>query len=129
MYSHIFKPESIFSKKFLNEWSKYYTTDVAFLKDSQAFYKGYVNQYDGDLKAQVTMTAGDNEVTIDPHDIFEKIDKLWIDIAGDKNFKQRFNFFFQHGNLDIHFSQHNDKRYQRQQHGPTLCQCLEKFHD
>jgi DNA mismatch repair ATPase MutS len=92
MYSHIFKPESIFSKKFLNEWSKYYTTDVAFLKDSQVFYKAYVNLYDGDLKAQVTMTTGTNEVTIDPHDIFEKIDKLWIDIAGDKNFKQRFNY-------------------------------------
>jgi hypothetical protein len=92
MYSHIFKPESIFSKKFLNEWSKYYTTDVAFLKDSQVFYKTYVNLYDGDLKAQVTMNTGDNEVTIDPHDTFEKIDKLWIDIAGDKNFKQRFNY-------------------------------------
>jgi hypothetical protein len=38
------------------------------------------------------MTAGDNELTIVPHDIFEKIDKLWIDIAGDKNFKQRFNY-------------------------------------
>jgi ABC-type multidrug transport system fused ATPase/permease subunit len=92
MYSHIFKPESIFSKKFLNEWSKYYTTDVAFLKDSQVFYKAYVNLYDGDLKAQVTMTTSTNEVIIDPHDIFEKIDKLWIDIAGDKNFKQRFNY-------------------------------------
>jgi len=92
MYSHIFKPESIFSKKFLNEWSKYYTTDVAFLKDSQLFYKAYVNLYDGDLKAKVTMTTDTNEITIDPHDIFEKIDKLWIDIAGDKNFKQRFNY-------------------------------------
>jgi hypothetical protein len=92
MYSHILKPESIFSKKFLNEWSRYYTTDVAFLKDSQLFYKAYVNLYDGDLKAQVTMTTNDSEVTINPHDIFEKIDKLWIDIAGDKNFKQRFNY-------------------------------------
>ena len=92
MYSHILKPESIFSKKFLNEWSRYYTTDVAFLKDSQLFYKAYVNLYDGDLKAQVTMTTSDNEVVINPHDIFEKIDKLWIDIAGDKNFKQRFNY-------------------------------------
>jgi len=92
MYSHIFKPESIFSKKFLNEWSKYYTTDVAFLKDSQLFYKAYVSLYEGDLKAKVTMTTDTNEVTIDPHDIFEKIDKLWIDIAGDKNFKQRFNY-------------------------------------
>jgi ABC-type multidrug transport system fused ATPase/permease subunit len=92
MYSHIFKPESIFSKKFLNEWSKYYTTDVAFLKDSQLFYKAYVSLYEGDLKAKVIMTIDTNEVTIDPHDIFEKIDKMWIDIAGDKNFKQRFNY-------------------------------------
>ena len=92
MYSHIFKPESIFSKKFLNEWSKYYTTDVKFLKDSQVFYKAYINQYEGDLKKPIKMTASGNEIDINPHDIFEKIDKLWIDIAGDKNFKQRFNY-------------------------------------
>ena len=93
MYSHIFKPESIFSKKFLNEWSKYYTTDVKFLKDSQVFYKSYTNQYGGDLKVPVKLlTSDNNEVTVDPHDIFEKIDKLWIDIAGDKNFKQRFSY-------------------------------------
>ena len=92
MYSHIFKPESIFSKKFLNEWSKYYTTDVKFLKDSQMFYKAYINQYEGDLKKSIKMTAAGNEIDINPHDTFEKIDKLWIDIAGDKNFKQRFNY-------------------------------------
>jgi energy-coupling factor transporter ATP-binding protein EcfA2 len=93
MYSHIFKPESIFSKKYLNEWSKYYTTDTLFLKDSQVFYKLYNNQYGGDLKAAVTIKSSDNsELIVDPHDIFDKIDKLWIDIAGDKNFKQRFNY-------------------------------------
>ena len=92
MYSHIFKPESIFSKKFLSEWSKYYTTDVKFLKDSQVFYKTYINQYEGDLKKPITITTDGNEIDINPHDTFEKIDKLWIDIAGDKNFKQRFNY-------------------------------------
>jgi ABC-type multidrug transport system fused ATPase/permease subunit len=92
MYSHIFNPESIFSKKFLNEWSKYYTTDIPFLKDSQLFYKSYSNQYGGDLKTPIKMNIGENESTIDPHDIFKKIDALWIDIAGDKNFKQRFNY-------------------------------------
>jgi hypothetical protein len=92
MYSHIFKPDSIFSKKFLNEWSKYYTTDVLFLKDSQLFYKSYSNQYGGDLTTPIKMNTDENEITIDPHDIFKKIDALWIDIAGDKNFKQRFNY-------------------------------------
>ena len=57
------------------------------------FYKLYNNQYGGDLKAAVTIKSTDNsELMVDPHDIFEKIDKLWIDIAGDKNFKQRFNY-------------------------------------
>ena len=92
MYSHIFKPDSIFSKKFLNEWSKYYTTDVIFLKDSQVFYKSYVNQHGGDLKTPIKMVTDNTEITIDPHDIFQKIDALWLDIAGDKNFKQRFSY-------------------------------------
>lgn len=94
MYAHILKPESVFSKRFLNKWSKYYTTNIEFLKDSQVFYKSYVNKYGGDLKADIKMILENtnNEVTINPHEIYEKIDKLWIDIAGDTNFKQRFNY-------------------------------------
>jgi hypothetical protein len=97
MYAHIFKPESVFAERFINKWSKYYTTNIDFLKDSQVFYKSYVNKYGGDLKAAVTITTEDknkenNEIIIIPHEIYEKIDKLWIDIAGDTNFKQRFSY-------------------------------------
>ena len=38
------------------------------------------------------MVTDNTEITIDPHDIFQKIDALWLDIAGDKNFKQRFSY-------------------------------------
>ncbi len=94
LYSTILKPKSIFGKRFLNDWSKYYTTDIGFLKDSQEFYKSYENQYGGDLKAPVKMVGSldDNEMTINPHDVYDEIDKLWVDIAGDVNFKQRFNY-------------------------------------
>ena len=94
LYSTILNPKSTFGKRFLNDWSKYYTTDIVFLKDSQQFYKSYENQYGGDLKAPVTMVVSvdGDEKTINPHDIYDEIDKLWIDIAGDVNFKQRFNY-------------------------------------
>jgi hypothetical protein len=94
LYYSILKPKSTFGKRFLNDWSKYYTTDVEFLKDSQHFYKSYENQYGGDLKAPVTMVIGvdSKETVINPHDIYDEIDKLWIDIAGDVNFKHRFNY-------------------------------------
>ena len=35
MYEHIFNPETIYGKRFIDQWAKYYTSDVTFLKDSQ----------------------------------------------------------------------------------------------
>lgn len=94
LYATIFKPKSTFGKRFLNDWSTYYTTDVVFLKESQQFYKSYENQYGGDLKAPVKIIGdvGGVEMTINPHEVYDVIDKLWVDIAGDVNFKQRFNY-------------------------------------
>ena len=114
MYETIFKPESIFSKRYVPLWSRYYTTNVDFLKESQTFYKSYVNQYDCKLNEPLRMVLDDKNnytykpyktgddigtnatsnsgVIIFPHDVYNTIDKLWIDIAGDKNFKQRFSY-------------------------------------
>jgi energy-coupling factor transporter ATP-binding protein EcfA2 len=114
MYETIFKPESTFSKRYVAIWSRYYTTNVDFLKESQTFYQSYVNQYGCKLSEPLRMVLDDkNEynykpyntgdekgtsanassgVIIFPHDVYKTIDKLWIDIAGDKNFKQRFSY-------------------------------------
>ena len=111
MYETIFKPESIFSKRYVALWSHYYTTNVDFLKESQTFYQSYVNQYGCKLSEPLRMIlddktnytykpykTGDEDasastgVIIFPHEVYATIDKLWIDIAGDKNFKQRFSY-------------------------------------
>ena len=39
MYDHIFTPKSLFGKELLQQWSKYYTSDVNFLKDNQKLVK------------------------------------------------------------------------------------------
>ena len=109
MYETIFKPESTFSKRYVTLWSRYYTTNVDFLKESQTFYQSYVNQYGCKLSEPLRMILDDKNnytykpyktgddttksgVIIFPHDVYNTIDKLWIDIAGDKNFKQRFSY-------------------------------------
>ena len=112
MYETIFKPESAFSKRYVALWSRYYTTNVDFLKESQTFYQSYVNQYGCKLSEPLRMilddknnytykpyktgddkgTSASSGVIIFPHDVYNTIDKLWIDIAGDKNFKQRFSY-------------------------------------
>ena len=114
MYETIFKPECVFSKKFVKLWTRYYTTNTEFLKDSQIFYKSYINQYGCKLSEPLRMISDENTydyqpykpgdevknhatdastgVIIFPHDIYNTIDKLWLDIACDKNFKQRFSY-------------------------------------
>ena len=112
MYETIFKPESAFSKRYVALWSRYYTTNVDFLKESQTFYRSYVNQYGCKLSEPLRMIcddqtnytykpykAGDDAgaganagAIIFPHDVYNTIDKLWLDIACDKNFKQRFSY-------------------------------------
>jgi hypothetical protein len=115
MYETIFKPESIFSKRYVSLWCRYYTTNTEFLKESQIFYKSYTNQYGCKLSEPLRMISDDKTdsaniytykpyktgdedagagtgVIIFPHDVYDTIDKLWIDIAGDKNFKQRFSY-------------------------------------
>ena len=111
MYASILKPESIFSKRYVALWTRYYTTNVDFLKDSQAFYKSYTNQYGCKLSEPLRMILDDGAdsvnsynykpyktgdegagVIIFPHEVYNTIDKLWLDIACDKNFKQRFSY-------------------------------------
>ena len=43
LYDYVFENKSIFGENMKSRWSKYYTTDVNFLKDSQGLYK---NMYD-----------------------------------------------------------------------------------
>lgn len=83
------------------------------LKESQTFYQSYVNQYGCKLSEPLRMILDDKTnytykpykigdedasasastgVIIFPHEVYATIDKLWIDIAGDKNFKQRFSY-------------------------------------
>ena len=35
MYKYLFKPSTILGEQMLKQWSEFYTTDTAFLKDSQ----------------------------------------------------------------------------------------------
>jgi len=39
VYSCLFKPSSTLGKKCVKQWSKYFTTDLNFLKESQKIYK------------------------------------------------------------------------------------------
>ena len=41
LYSHIFSPISQYATKIIPMWSNYYTTDIAFLKDTQYLFRKF----------------------------------------------------------------------------------------
>jgi hypothetical protein len=75
MYEHVFGPETIYGKRFLEQWAKYYTSDIRFLKDSQTLIQ----------KCQANHFNHSAESYSDIHDI-------WSSIQGDKNFKDKFGY-------------------------------------
>jgi len=77
MYDHVFQPETIYGKRFLEQWARYYTSDVSFLKESQTMIqKCQVNHFDHSTNSTVYL----------------EIHKIWSSIQGDKNFKDKFGY-------------------------------------
>ncbi len=76
MYEHAFRPSTIYGKYFLDEWARYYTSDVTFLKDSQVLIKKCQSR---------TETASCVETYLEIH-------KIWTSIQGDKHFKDKFGY-------------------------------------
>ena len=77
VYHTILMPKLNYGKENLKHWSKYYTTDKPFLKDSQKLYKTY-----------------DSPITknIDDIEKFEKMKHVWNEIKDDHNFKYKFHY-------------------------------------
>jgi len=72
IYSFAFKSNNCFSKKIINQISQYYTTDIAFLTDTQDILKKYNSlnhTYD-----------------------YDNIISLWDEIKNDTGFKQKYNY-------------------------------------
>jgi hypothetical protein len=78
VYEHVFNPKTIYGNRFLEQWAKYYTSDVTFLKDSQILIK----------KCKENHSNPSNQST----ESYLKIHNIWSSIQGDKHFKEKFGY-------------------------------------
>ena len=75
MYDHIFNPETIYGKRFLDQWAKYYTSDVTFLQQSQTLIRHYQTDHFNHSAES-----------------YLEIHNIWSSIQGDKHFKDKFGY-------------------------------------
>ena len=74
MFKYAFQPKSRWGEKVLEQFSKYYTNDVGFLKDTQKLLKGYKN------------------IIIRKDQNFNQIIEIWDDIKNDTGFKEKYHY-------------------------------------
>ena len=80
MYEHIFTPQTIYGKRFLEQWAKYYTSDVTFLKESQTLIqKCQANHYSAASASASASAAAES---------YLEIHNIWSSIQGDKKFQR-----------------------------------------
>jgi len=74
LYKYLFKPNTLFGEKSMDLWSKYYTSDKTFLKDSQKLIK------------QKTISNSISATTQ------EDVANIWNDIKGETGFNEKYGY-------------------------------------
>ncbi len=72
IYNEVFKPQNKLGEMNIEQWSKHFTDNKEFLKNSQKLYKNINIELD--------------------HKIINDMTKTWDDIKGDKNFKDKYQY-------------------------------------
>jgi hypothetical protein len=76
LYDNVFNPKTNFGKEMLQQWSKYYTTNINYLKDNQKLIKEY-SSINGD--------------TLLPENC-KKVFETWQEIKNDIDFKEKYQY-------------------------------------
>ena len=88
LYNYVFKPETVFGEKTIPLWSKYYTPDTAFLKESQTLLKHKMKTCNIDSENQV------------------KVQAVWQEIQSETGFAEKYSYIEWE---KLHFLNHNAK--------------------
>ncbi len=82
MYDHLLQPSHSFGKQMLNDWSKKYTTNVGFLKESQSVLEN-MEKY---LESSPISISENYKVDC------SRIEEIWTSIKRDPGFLERYYF-------------------------------------
>ena len=80
IYNHVFKSSNILGKTMLESVPKYYTTDVAYLKDSQQLIKQFKNDEINTISNNHNFSNTNIEETV----------TLWKEIKGETGFHSKY---------------------------------------
>lgn len=88
LYHYVFSPASVYGTEHLPIWSKYYTTDIEYLKHTQTLF----DMFDGEL---LERNIAQNTVCTTSVEAFSSMKQTWSDFRGTgkiTDFKEKFSY-------------------------------------
>ena len=83
LYKYVFKPSTVFGTKVMPLWSKYYTADPSFLKDSQKLLQAQASAFPTQAQAAAQHVSAE---------IQEKMFAIWCEIKGETGFAEKYSY-------------------------------------
>jgi len=107
LYEYVFIPETVFAKKIIPLWNKYYTTDKKFLKDSQKLItKLSKNKKNEDIEDNIQAEQHKRNNQVEQHGAVETV---WNEIKSETGFVEKYHYldwsFFEKLNNNSQFLQ------------------------
>lgn len=88
LYHYVFKPTSVYGNEYLPLWSKYYTTDIEYLKHTQTLLK----IYDHEILTRAVLQNTSNKTHVEA---FSTMKDTWKSFRGSgkiQDFKEKFSY-------------------------------------
>ena len=88
LYHYVFSPKSVYGTEHLPIWSKYYTTDIEYLKHTQTLLEMFDNEL---LERSITQNTGQTTCV----DAFSTMKNTWSEFRGTgkaTEFKEKFSY-------------------------------------
>jgi hypothetical protein len=88
LYHYVFSPKSVYGTEHLPIWSKYYTTDIEYLKHTQTLLEMFDNEF---MERSIAQNTGETTCV----DAFSNMKKTWDEFRGTgkaKDFKEKFSY-------------------------------------
>ena len=88
LYHYVFSPKSVYGTEHLPIWSKYYTTDIEYLKHTQTLLEMFDNEF---MERSIAQNTGETTCV----DAFSTMKNTWSEFRGTgkaKDFKEKFSY-------------------------------------
>jgi hypothetical protein len=87
LYKYVFNPTTVFGKDLMEQWCRYYTSNISFLKDSQTLLKHKLKYEGREIDGKIIPRG-----SLVKQELQGEIVEIWNEIQNETGFNEKYNY-------------------------------------